>query len=251
MPKETFVIHPDYSTYQDELYKIIQQFDSSGSMLVDGERNTLKTFDVGPLTVNVKRFKKPNALQSMVYGYFRKGKARRSYEYANRLISAGIGTPKPIAYLERFGLGLKESFYLSEQLDFDFEFRMLNHNPEYPQRDEILKAFAAFTFKLHENQINFLDHSPGNTLIRKSTGGEYDFFLIDLNRMRFETLDLKGRMKNFRRMWLSKRMIDQMAPVYAELYDSDTAETHRLMTYFSRRFQKKVNSKKVRRRKRR
>ena len=102
---------------------------------------------------------------------------------------------------------------------------------------------------IRDSNIRFLDHSPGNTLIVTTNNTAYDFYLIDLNRMRFQELNLQQRMKNFRRLWLSKRMIQQMAPIYAKLYGSSVEETQSWMLHYSRKFQKKVNSKKLRRRK--
>jgi hypothetical protein len=141
---------------------------------------------------------------------------------------------------------LKNSYYISEHIDFDFEFRELIHNTKFPNRELILKKFTEFTFKLHENNINFLDHSPGNTLIVK-TQNDYTFYLIDLNRMRFESMTFNKRMHNFRRLWLSKAMIKVMAKTYAKINNKDYDETHDLMLSHSRKFQLKINSKKLRR----
>ena len=77
----------------------------------------------------------------------------------------------------------------------------------------------------------------------------YSFYLIDLNRMRFEVMDFDKRMHNMRRLWLSKTMITIMAAEYAKLNNKSVEETHALLTKYSRAFQKKVNSKKLRKRK--
>ena len=95
--------------------------------------------------------------------------------------------------------------------------------------------------------MNFLDHSPGNTLIKDKGDGRYDFYLIDLNRMRFESLNLDKRMHNLRRLWLSKTMINIVAAEYAKLNGSTFDEIHSLLSKHSRAFQKKINSKKIRR----
>jgi len=55
---------------------------------------------------------------------------------------------------------------------------------------------------MHEARVNFLDHSPGNTLVTKRGEGNYDFYLIDLNRMKFQNLSIEDRMDNFKKMWL-------------------------------------------------
>lgn len=244
-----FIVHDDYKDRHDALMTLLKDFNVSGDDVVKGERNAIKKFRIGDEVFNIKKFKTPNAFQSLVYRFLRKGKAKRSFEYAKKLQELGIKTPAPVAYSETFSVGMRESYYISKHLDYDFDFRVLNHNPKWPYRKEILEQFAAFTFQMHEKGINFLDHSPGNTLIKKIEESTYDFYLIDLNRMRFEIMGFKKRMHNFRRLWLSKTMINVMSPVYAKLYGKSETEVHHWMTYYSRNFQKKVNSKKIRRRK--
>lgn len=247
--KTNYSIHPNYKKHQTFLLKMLTQFEEHGSVLVNGQRNVIKKFEDGDEVFTVKRFKNPNFIQRWVYQFLRKSKAKRSYEYANILKDKAIKTPAPVMYLENFSGGLKESYYVSAYIEYDFDFRTLIHNPKWPNRKEILEQFTRYTFLLHEHNIRFLDHSPGNTLVVTTNNITYDFYLIDLNRMRFQELNLQQRMKNFRRLWLSKGMIQQMAPVYAKLYGSTVEETQRWMLHYSRKFQKKVNSKKLRRRK--
>lgn len=248
--KEHFVLHPEFEHLRSDIQDAIDRFSQGGEFVVDGERNAIKKFEIPGVTLNIKSFKKPNIFQAFVYRFLRKSKAERSYLYAARLQQLGINTPKPIGYVEHRGLGLGKSFYISEHLNYDFDFRTLNHNPTFPNRSEILKQFAKFTFQLHENSVQFLDHSPGNTLIVEEEWGQYSFYLIDLNRMRFKPLSFDERMRNFRRLWLSKTMINLMAPVYAELSGEPEELVHSVMTHHSRAFQKKINSKKIRRKRR-
>ncbi|HIC32903.1 MAG TPA: lipopolysaccharide kinase, partial [Flavobacteriaceae bacterium] len=218
--------HPKYQHLKSKIESIIKDFESKGEAVTIGQRNVIKSFKVDDLTLNIKSFKRPNAFNSFIYKWIRLSKAKRSFEYASRLINCDISTPFPVAYIEQTSFfGLKSSYYISEHIDYDFEFRALIHNPKFPEREEILKQFAEFTFKLHENNINFLDHSPGNTLVVKTEQG-YKFYLIDLNRMRFETMTFDKRMHNFRRLWLSKTMIKVIAEKYSELYNKPYQETH-------------------------
>ncbi|WP_432411368.1 lipopolysaccharide kinase InaA family protein [Rasiella sp. SM2506] len=241
-------IHKKYKHIEPELLQAVTDFETKGDYVTKGERNVIKKFDIEGVFYSIKKFKTPNAAQSLVYQYLRKSKAKRSFLYAEILTARGIHTPLPVGYVEHFSGGLKESYYICEHIEYDFDFRVLNHNPQWPNRAEILRQMAAFTFDLHEKEINFLDHSPGNTLILDRGDGTYDFYLIDLNRMRFETMSFEKRMHNFRRLWLSKTMINIMAKEYAKRYNKPEAETHALMTKYSRAFQKKVNSKKLRKR---
>ncbi len=246
---ETIHIHQNYIHLKNKLVQTLTKFETSGDYVTKGERNVIKKFEIEGVFYNIKKFKTPNAFQSLVYQYLRKSKAKRSFLYAEILTKRNIKTPFPVGYMEHFSSGLKESYYISEHVNYDFDFRKLNHNPNWPNRTKILQQMAEFTFTLHEKEINFLDHSPGNTLIIDKKDGTYDFYLIDLNRMRFEPMSFEKRMHNFRRLWLSKTMINVMAKKYARLYNKTEFETLALMTEYSRAFQKKVNSKKLRKRK--
>ena len=144
--------------------------------------------------------------------------------------------------------GLTTSYYISKHVEYDFDFRVLIHNPLFDNRDEILKQFTQFTYKLHENNINFLDHSPGNTLITEN-GPKYDFYLIDLNRMQFETMDLAKRMDNLKRLWLSKKMIRIIATEYAEISSYPFEEVYKLLLQSSQDFKRRINRKKYLKRK--
>ena len=243
------IIHPDYVKQHEDIIALLLGFNKNENYVTKGDRNIIKKAGLGQKIVNIKSFKKPIFFQSVVYVYLRKSKAERSFEYAKLLIEKGINTPIPIAYAEHKNGGLAESFYISAHLQYDLDFRVLNHNPLYPERDEILRQFAAFTFKLHEAGVEFLDHSPGNTLIKKIATGEYEFYLIDLNRMKFGSLSLEQRMHNFRRLWLSKKMINVMAPVYADLMKVSEEKVHTLMLKYSKKFQNRLNKKKIRKRK--
>src|SRR5690606_12003186 len=126
-----------------------------------------KLFKLEDKTLNVKSFKVPNAINKVVYRFFRKSKAQRSYEYANKLVQLGIGTPQPIAYFELpKALTFYKSYYISEHAAYDFTYRELNHDFEMESHEAILRAFTRFTFDLHQKEVHFLDHSPGNTLIQ-------------------------------------------------------------------------------------
>src|SRR5690606_25129816 len=130
----------------------------------------------------------------------------------NRLLQNEINTPKPVAYFENFsGLWLRDSYYISEHLTTDLIFRDLTKNPDYPDHENIVRQFTRFTFGMHQKGIEFLDHSPGNTLIKNNGDGTYNFYLVDLNRMNFhEQMPFELRMKNMSRLTSQKEMIAVM-----------------------------------------
>lgn len=246
--KQVVQFHPDYKSKMSKILGFISNFDKEGKNVLKGDRNKIKSFELNKQNIVIKSFKKPNGFNAFVYKFIRKSKAKRSFEYSQKLIEADILTPFPIAYIEEFSaVGLQRSYYVSQHIEYDFDFRDLIHQTKFPDRLNILQQFTEFTFKLHENNINFFDHSPGNTLIVKKQNQHYDFYLIDLNRMNFEPMDFDKRMHNFRRLWLSKTMIKIMADSYSKLYGKGYFETYDLMLKHSREFQRKINRKKIRR----
>ncbi|AUC80652.1 lipopolysaccharide kinase InaA family protein [Lacinutrix sp. Bg11-31] len=246
---QNIYLHNKYEHLKIDILECITHFNTKGNYVTKGERNVIKSFKIGGETLNVKSFKTPKLINSFVYKHLRKSKAKRSFEYAIKLIDCNISTPFPVGYVENTNAsGLTSSYYISKHVDYDFDFRVLIHNPLFSNRDEILRQFTQFTYKLHENNINFLDHSPGNTLIVEN-GSKYDFYLIDLNRMQFETMDLEKRMENLKRLWLSKKMIRIIATEYAEISEYPFEEVYNLLLQSSQDFKRRINRKKYLKRK--
>lgn len=228
---------------QIKLRQLINNFNKQGTLLAGGERNTLKNFDFEGKRISIKSFKVPNAVNKVAYRFFRKSKARRSYEYANLLLEKGVGTPYPIAYAESETFLFTKSYYLCDWLDYDLTYRDLVDNPKYAGDTEILLAFTRFTYELHEKGILFLDHSPGNTLIKKD-GDSYTFYLVDLNRMEFKAMDYDTRIANFSRLTPKKSMVSLMAKEYARLGGYNEQKTIEDMWKATSDFQEKFKRKK-------
>jgi len=239
-------INAKFKSKENDIKHIIENFQTEGELFGNGDRNKIKLFDFEGKTINIKSFKIPNLINKVAYRYFRKSKARRSFEYATILLEKGIGTPEPIAFLENFNtLGLKDSYYVSEHLNVDLTYRELVEIPDFPDRENILRQFTRFSFELHEKGIEFLDHSPGNTLIKKNTAGNYDFFLVDLNRMEFhESMSFEMRMKNLCRLTPLKEMVAVMSNEYAKLYTESEQKTFDTLWKYTADFQEQFYRKK-------
>ncbi len=235
-----------HSKYKKEALKIdgfIETFESSGEPIKDA-RNKLKLFQLNTEVVNIKSFKIPNLINQIIYKYIRKGKAQRSFEYANTLIDMGVHTPMPIAYYEFSSTFLfKKSFYVSAQLKCDLTYRELIRDFNYPNHEQILREFTRFTFQLHEKGIHFLDHSPGNTLI-KSNANHYDFYLVDLNRMKFGPMSFETRIGNFSRLTKERALVEVMSDEYAKCIGKDYPSVFKLMWQSVEDFQNKSQRKK-------
>ena len=237
------VIHDSYKSFEKEIDSFIESFETSGESIKD-KRNRLKLFDLNGTVVNIKSFKVPHLFNQIVYRFFRKSKSQRSYEYANILLELGLGTPQPIAYYEFPTLMLfKKSFYISEHQKSDLTYRELSNDLNYPNHEQILRAFTRFTYNLHQKGILFLDHSPGNTLITITEVG-YNFSLVDLNRMIFKPLSFNNRIKNFERLTTYESMVKVMSDEYAKISGEPFKDVFELMWKSTQDFQKKFHGKK-------
>lgn len=238
------VFDNSYEHLRNSVLFCIKNFSSQGLELGNQKRNSIKVFEHDGFKINIKSFKVPNLLNQFVYDTFRKSKAERSFEYANRLLDLGINTPLPIAYIQNASFFLfKESYFISEHLDCDFTFRELSNDSNLKNRVSILKAFARFTFELHEKGIYFLDHSPGNTLIKR-IGDAYKFYLVDLNRMEFRSLSLDERIQNFSRLTTDKAVISILSQEYSLCVGEDQGMIFEKMWHYTIKFQEQFHRKK-------
>ena len=230
------VINSNSALSEASISKALKSFEESGRMIGDGKRNVIKILNVEGVDYNIKSFKIPNLVNKIVYNFFRKSKAERSYLYGSKLLSMGVHTPHPEAYVEdRSGMSFDTSYYISKQLKYDYTIRKFVDDPEAENFDAVIRAFTRFTYDLHEKGIHFLDHSPGNTLITETAEG-YRFSLVDLNRMNFETMSFDMRMNNFARLSPKSKMLDVLSDEYAKLIDRPYEEVRSRMAFYSQKF---------------
>ncbi|MDP2894607.1 MAG: hypothetical protein Q8N78_09625, partial [Sulfurimonas sp.] len=149
----------------EALLKNIQNYFDGSKESIHKARNEIKIIRFENEEFAVKSFKIPNLINKIVYTFFKSSKAKKSYENSVKISDF---VPKPICYIEfeRFGL-IGESYFISENFKYDFTIREPLLDKDFLQKEAIFKAFAEFTFKLHEEGIFHLDYSPGNILIKK------------------------------------------------------------------------------------
>jgi glycosyltransferase involved in cell wall biosynthesis len=211
---ERFQVNPSFIELEEFVYSLPERFEKEGNTIHAG-RNTIKVFEEKGEKIVVKSFRKPIFVNQIIYGIFRASKARRSYEYAQKLLQLGIGTPQPIGYYEQRNFCLfSTSYYISFQSECDADFRDLINNSNFANRNHILKAIARFTAQLHEKGIWHRDYSAGNILFRQK-GGEIQIEILDLNRMDFGKIDLERGCRNFERLNIDEDSLQLMATEYA------------------------------------
>jgi len=164
-----------------------------------------------------KQFATPPLWRGIIYGWFCPSKAKRSYEYAQRL---GDLTPAPIAYREvRYCGILRQCWYVCQQSDCPYTFNDLIHNKSFPHRAQILHAIGQFTAQLYLRGVFHQDYSAGNILFN-ADGSKIQ--LIDLNRLRFcQRAPLERGLQLFERLNIDKEALEIMGTAFAQSLNLD------------------------------
>ena len=216
-----YQLNKNYENIKDFLLNIKDYF-KNNSNTIHKARNELKVIEHKDIQTVVKAFKVPNIVNQIVYAYFRDSKAKKSYQNAIKLKELNINTPNPIGYIEFYRNFLfKESFFISEKVDYLFTIREPLRNVDLKDREEIIKKFVAFTYNLHKNRVYHKDYSAGNILVFKNEKDEYDFSLVDINRMEFKPIDLELGLDNFAKLWLDSDNLQIIAKEYSLLVNVD------------------------------
>ena len=232
-PRRMVLIDEGDAALRDFVAHLPQLFAQQQGHLLYRHRNELRTFTLNNRSLVVKSFAKPIALNRLVYGFLRKSKAQRSYEYAQLLLSKGIGSPKPIAWMSvRNGLLFTKCYYVSLKSTCPYCYNHLLEGKIESEAEvhRYLRLVARTIGRMHNAGMVHRDLSGGNILF-----GDGDIVeLIDLNRIRFLHVDINEGCRN-----LSERLIarhewrEVMAHEYADERGFDEAECLRLISQYN------------------
>ncbi len=230
--------------FESFMVNIKEYFEDKENTTLFQQRNIIKLIENNGEKYVVKSFKIPHLLNQLVYRFFRASKAQRSYENSVKLVVLNISTPKPIGYIEFPSLFLfKESYYVCEFFDYDFEIRAVFKDKYFKDRENILKKFIEFSYELHNKGVYHIDYSPGNILVKK-INGEYVFSIIDLNRMKFVEFDRDLRMKSLAKLTNDLEDNRSMIHYYAKVSHDDEALLFERLQFYLEAQQKYLENKK-------
>ena len=139
--------------------------------------------------------------------------AQCAYENTEHLLNLGVTSPEQIAYISCYKNGmLIKDFYICLVIDYE-PFQKLT---ELPLQASLfaLKAFARFTYKLHQLGIFHKDYSVHNILY-SYINNEYDFALIDNDRISFSKFSFRKGMKSLPRLSVSVDFLGIIAAEYS------------------------------------
>lgn len=201
------------------------RYDNGGEIIHDG-RNQVKRFVIEEIPIIVKRYKRPNLIQSIGYTFFRPNKAERAYDYALRLESLGIDTPRALGChtVRRWGL-VREYYFVSAE-DGRPSCADLR-DKDLPYRTSLVEALAAFFVRMHgagflhgdTNLTNFLYH-------RNPADDTFSFSTIDLNRSRFVNRPTREEcLSGFVRLSHDREILSLVVRAYARQRGWDESES--------------------------
>jgi hypothetical protein len=236
-----FILAEKYIKDKNSIYTIILNFQNYTDILGTPERNIIKKIPFQEGFIAVKSFKKPHLINKIVYRYFRKSKAQRSFEHGKKLLELGIMNPEPIAYIENSDLvGITSSCYISQYIPCDFTTREIY---EQPDAFDCVKAYAQFSHFVHTKGVYIKDNTSGNTLVIRKNGG-YEMYLVDLNRMAFhQELSFNAKMKSLSNNIKKQPYLDIFIREYAVVSGYPLEGIKEKITFYQKKFNQKMKSK--------
>lgn len=211
--KTEIFLNKKYSYLDEFIRRLPNHFSDSGELIYIG-RNDVRVMNVNGLILAVKYFKRLTLANRYIYSMFRKSKARRAYEHTSLLLEKGITSPENVGYINCYKYGmLYKAYYVSLYTDYQ-PFKDLVTLP-ISETEEALKAFARFSYKLHRNGIFHNDYNITNVLY-SFTDNQYDFSLIDNNRMSFMDYSFRKGMNNLKRFSVPVDILGIIAAEYAK-----------------------------------
>lgn len=209
------VISREYEALRPFITRLAHEGVPQGATEIYRARNrvyTCPTLPYGPV-VCIKAFRAPAFPNNVVYTHLRPSKARRSYEYSQRLIDMGFDAPAPVAYVEVTRQGcLSRSYYVNVAV----QGHNLREWETRPDAAGLVADLARYMVRLHRAGVFHKDFSPGNVLVTRDALGQRHFNLIDVNRMRFNEFDPRLMLCNFRCINLDRVQTALLAEAYGK-----------------------------------
>lgn len=204
------------STYADsaDLAKALAEngMPKDAVLIYDGRRNKVAFTADGKYCI--KSYRVPGFIKGLIYTTVRIPKARRAWLNAHRLKELGVDTPDPVCQVVCHSPAhLDRTYYVCLAYHGWNDLRKVEQMPDFK---DFARHLALFITELHNKNILMKDLSMGNVLWR-IVDGEYQFALIDINRMDFDITDRKVLMMNFGAVLDTVDGIKVLAKHYADI----------------------------------
>lgn len=236
------VVEKKFEHLTNTIAHLPQMMEEGKGEVVYNSRNRVVRFAIDGLSLMVKRFKRVNALQQVVYTFFRKTKAERAFLFASEFLKRGIDTPQPVAYMEKRHHGLfTTGYFVSLETPGTETSLLLREVQDYPR--DLAEAVARQVVLMHSKGVLHGDLNLSNFLCTSHLTPltSYSFTMIDTNRSHFcngYPSDSEC-LKNMVRLTHRRDLYEDLVRRYAFLRGWDADETARrslaLLTRFEHR----------------
>ena len=119
-------LYPGYEGLADFMRSLPAAFERGEGQLIHDGRNQLRILCHEGVEYVVKSYQVPILLNRLVYGFLRPSKAERSLLNAQRLIDMGVGSPRPVGFINiRNGLLFTHSYMVTVRSRCPYRYDML------------------------------------------------------------------------------------------------------------------------------
>lgn len=199
---------------------------ANGTLLQGGRNRVVHTRVVcGGIAreIVVKTYGKPNFFQNLFSPRGKRSKAERAFDAAIALHGNGVGTPAPVALVERRENGrVVESRFISEYVpelsDFRRELRIeLTQKKDAARLMALIESVARAIRKFHDAGVIHRDLGNQNIGLVRNPDGSTRVFFLDLNRARIfppKSLTDQQRGKDLSRLDIPSGIFNEFLLIY-------------------------------------
>ncbi len=235
----------DTPAFREWLKHLPREVASNGRTLSAGrDRVAVVDYEAGETdeSLAVKQFSGQSMIKDRIDAK-QGSKALRSFNAGQYLRSAGVGTPEPVACIDRWEKGrLLESYHVTRYEPYLRCFRdelihIYRHEPDCDKLMTLLECVASAVKRMHDAGLQHRDMGNQNILMRRRSDGSWkDVMFVDLNRARaMEKLTLRHRAFDISRISLPSDFLR----VFKAMYFSDRpvpAEFEKWERFYRKRF---------------
>ena len=224
---EKIIIAEGFEEMTGFIRKLPEVFKKEGFFLRKS-RNQLKVIEVNNVKLCIKKFGRPTLANIFIYSFFRKTKAERSFLFARKLLQYGIHTPQPIGYIEfknKWAI-LKQSYYICIYEESLFTMNFVFNNTIL-NKEKVIKQFVDFAVDgLHANGVFHKDFNGANTMVSKDDKGNYQYSVVDLNRIKFnQKMGHRKSIKHLTKTCSDPYSLAKIGEFYANKLKEDSTQT--------------------------
>ncbi len=177
-------IAENYQNHQAFIKSVPERMACGEGEVLYHARNEVRRLNHEGQVFIVKQFKRVNAIQQVIYTFFRPTKAARAYRFAEEFRKRGITTPREIAYIETAEHGLfTTGYFISEEARGRETHLDLREVKDFDTA--LADAVARQVVLMHSKGILHGDLNLSNFLYERQADGQFSFVMIDINRSHF------------------------------------------------------------------